>query len=274
MKNLLNLSFICLLTATLLFSSCTEDAEVVKDFAVPLKAAYEIPVTSRAETGSATLSLLDDNTLEFTITVTGLSSTDALTAAHLHTGAPHETGDVIVALVDGTEITFDGNQASGTVTVTSTVATAITTDAIYLNVHSTEVPAGLVRGQLNEDITWSANVILSPDNEVPAVTGRPETGVCALRVNQDGRLYYWINVGELSDSDELTAAHIHEGAAGTNGAPVHILADEASDFAGGFDVLGTLDLLDADVTALQDGDHYVNVHSVQAPDGLLRGQVE
>lgn len=265
------ISFVFLFT----FSACEDDNGIVEQYPIALNATHSIPTHNFSGTGVGDLIVKDDNTLEFTLEIRGVATTDELTVAHLHSGAPNETGDVLLTLVDGTSITFDSdNKVTATVDITADLIAALETDAIYLNVHSTEAPNGLMRGQINESIVWSANVVLSPANEVPPVTSRNETGICALRQNDAGKLYYWINVGDLNSDDQLTAAHIHMGAADTNGDVVHVLADEASDFVGGFDVLGTLDLSAAQITALQTGNHYVNVHSAQVPNGLLRGQVE
>lgn len=120
---------------------------------------------------------------------------------------------------------------------------------------------------------------LSGDEEVPSVDTRG-TGVATFKL-RDGGLVYKVNVANL---DDIAASHIHCGRAGANG-PVGVTL-----FAGGpVTVNGTLaggvitapdpgnacewsDLGDV-VAALESGDTYVNVHTLDHPAGEIRGQV-
>jgi hypothetical protein len=88
---------------------------------------------------------------------------------------------------------------------------------VYLNVHSTNAPSGLVRSQLDQEVVFSKNVALSPANEVPAVNGRFEKGFAYIRVNSDKEMFYKIVVDNLDPTDQIVAAHIHKGDATENG---------------------------------------------------------
>jgi hypothetical protein len=102
-------------------------------------------------------------TAEFSLTYSGLSS--PVTVAHIHFGKVHVAGGVIVFFCGG------GGQgdcpASGTVTGTITAANvqaiasqnvtagdfdaledALTTNTAYANVHTSNFPAGEIRGQI------------------------------------------------------------------------------------------------------------------------------
>ena len=92
------------------------------------------------------------------------------------------TGDVEITLVDGTDITFSGNTASGTITLTAAEITTLQGSDVYVNVHSTESPAGLVRGQIDQTIDNAYNVALSPSNAVPPIVGRSEEGNAYFRL--------------------------------------------------------------------------------------------
>jgi hypothetical protein len=71
----------------------------------------------------------------------------APTAAHIHVGARHVAGPVVIPLdADG----LPGPDRSGCRTITTELAAAITADpgGYYANVHNADFPAGAIRGQL------------------------------------------------------------------------------------------------------------------------------
>ena len=65
----------------------------------------------------------------------------------------------------------------------------------------------------------------------------------------------------------LTGAHIHSGAAGTNG-PVIV------DFSGSFSGDGLVDSDLASITPLTASNFYVNIHNAVYPAGAIRGQLQ
>src|SRR5262249_23832277 len=130
-------------------------------------------------------------TAEFSLTYSGLSS--PVTVAHIHFGKVHVAGGVIVFFCGG------GGQgdcpASGTVTGTITAANvqaiasqnvqagdfdaledALTSNTAYANVHTSNFPAGEIRGQIHgaEDDTCSPlkSRVELRRHHPPAVTNR------------------------------------------------------------------------------------------------------
>ena len=104
-------------------------------------------------------------------------------------------------------------------------------------------------------------------NEVPAVTsGGAASGEFTFD-SETNELSYIIAVRGVDQAD-VTAAHIHRGAAGVNGDVAYTLADE-----GFLQIAGSVELTDEDVDALFAGELYLNVHSVDYPDGFARGQL-
>jgi hypothetical protein len=67
----------------------------------------------------------------------------------------------------------------------------------------------------------------------------------------------------------LTAAHIHTGAAGQTGGPIVFLAHNVSDF--GENIVQQLTA--AQYNAILNEPLYVNAHSTEYPDGLVKGQI-
>lgn len=237
---------------------------------VDLNTENEIPlVENREETGSFKMILYQDNSLEFSITLNDLAGSDNLTVAHIHSGDPVSTGAPVITLVDGSSISFQGNQAIGALQLTETEVAALLGGDVYVNVHSAEHPAGLVRGQLDKQVNNAFNVTLSPDNEIPAVTDRNDSGMAIFRVVGE-EVYYKVTVADLEATDAITAGHIHLGDATENG---EVFIDLGITDATQLDVTKTITLDENKMSKLLDDPLYVNIHSSDHPSGLLRGQI-
>ena len=274
MKNkILSTALICTSMA-IGFVSCKKDEVVVvaptviKEWTVNLSAKNENPApATRSETGNVKLQLLSDNSLNYNLSVTGLAAGDVLNAAHIHVGNVISNGGVIVGL----DPVFTGSTATGNVkNLRSTFVDSLKNDMneLYFNVHSVQMPGGLLRGQLNIGIDFVADVMLMGANEVPAVTTNA-MGVALLRVTTDKKLYSKITVTNLDAGDMLKFAHIHKGATGVNGPVIIDLAMTEADF--GVNKVSTLS--DVNYTSLKSEAVYVNAHSVLRGGGLVRGQI-
>ncbi|MDO6439098.1 CHRD domain-containing protein [Cyclobacterium sp. 1_MG-2023] len=239
-------------------------------FDIMLDNAYSIPmVTGRSETGNIQMSLYDDKSLSFTITINGLMASDDLTVAHVHTGDVVTAGSVAITLVDGSNIAFSGNTATGTVSLTDEQITTLQGDDVYVNVHSTDQPSGLVRGQIDQTIDNAYNVSLSPANEIPAINDRNETGQAYIRI-VGSTMFYKVIVNDLEASDAITAGHIHEGSATVNGG---VLVNLGITGSAELEQTKNLTLSTEELGKINNDELYVNIHSTQYPGGLLRGQI-
>jgi hypothetical protein len=119
-------------------------------------------------------------------------------------------------------------------------------------------------------------------NQVPPISSKAK-GVATFVVSPDGTSMRFKIV--VSGLKEPTAAHIHMGAAGTNGDVVAVLYPSATTsnagvFAEGVitssDLVGPLmnkSLSDL-IEHMNSGNTYVNVHTKGHPDGEIRGQIE
>ena len=270
--------FLMLSLCALLTISCSKDDDdddpqtktLVESFDIPLDNANSIPaVIDRNETGDIQMSLYDDNSLEFIITINDLSDTDDLTTSHVHMGDVVSTGDVAITLVDDTNISFSDNRASGTIILTDSEVSALQGDDVYVNVHSTESASGLVRGQIDQRIDNAYNIALSPENEIPMVPDREETGSAYIRL-VGSKMYYKIIVNDLNPNDAINAGHIHEGASTVNGEVFINLEISDNDQ---LDITKDLTLSDSELSKIKEDELYVNIHSNQAQSGLLRGQI-
>jgi hypothetical protein len=220
----------------------------------------------RNEEGEATIELRADNSLTYNIHIHNLASGDVLNNAHIHTGDAGTSGGILIPF----NPTFTGAGTTGTVTgLRQGQIDTLLGYPVYVNVHSTQVPAGLVRGQLDKEVVFAKDVALSGSNEVPQVT-TTATGLAILRLTDDKVLYSRVTVNNLESNDTLTVAHIHPGATGVNGPPLIFLCNSVTDFG----VLKiSSPLPDAQYNQLIYDPMYVNAHSRRRPAGIVRGQI-
>lgn len=261
--------------ALLATASCNDDDDntpltptIVKEWTIPMAAANENPAPAgRTETGQAVLRLYSDNSFSYSVTVNNLAGGDQLTNAHLHTGDVITSGPVVLPF----DPTFSGNTATDTITgLRQSLVDSLKSDAndIYVNVHSSQVGSGIVRGQLNKTIDWVMDVPLTGANEVPPVT-TTATGLALLRLTTDKNLYANISVTGLEAGDAWSAAHIHPGAAGANGGVLQGIYNDAAEF-------GTTKIIpvsDAMIDSLKNEALYVNAHTTNHSGGAIRGQI-
>ncbi|MDP9382235.1 MAG: CHRD domain-containing protein [Chloroflexota bacterium] len=112
---------------------------------------------------------------------------------------------------------------------------------------------------------------LTADQETGAVESRAQ-GQFILRLQDDGTFYYKLIVANI---ENVRAAHIHLGAPGQNG---HVLVGLYSNPTGtgrfsGVLAEGEFTPTQEFLTALEAGNLYVNVHTLQYGGGEIRGQV-
>ncbi len=122
---------------------------------------------------------------------------------------------------------------------------------------------------------------LSGDQEVPPIQ-TSASGKAWFKPMQDN-IWFKVNVTNIQG---VTMAHIHSGKQGENGPPIVPLykSDTPSGQMSGILAKGNItadtfqgpmtgkqisDLL----TAMQNGETYVNIHTLQNPDGEIRGQI-
>ena len=111
----------------------------------------------------------------------------------------------------------------------------------------------------------SVQVNLSGAQEVPAVPSGA-TGTGTITVANDGS----VSVSITTSGIVATAAHIHLGAAGTNG-PVIVPFTKTSDNT--FAAPAGAKLNEAQMASYKAGGLYVNVHSAKYPGGEIRAQI-
>ncbi|OQP63287.1 hypothetical protein A3860_25705 [Niastella vici] len=271
MKRLLPVTGAGIVLLALIFQGCKHDSDsgpsTVKKWTVEMKAIYEVPAPAgRNEEGEATIELLSDNSLKYTLHIHNLSASDQLTNAHIHAGDAGTSAGVLIPF----NPTFIGPGTTGTVTnLRQGQIDTLLGKPVYVNVHSQQQPGGLARGQLDKAIVLAMDIPMTGANEVPAVT-TTATGTAILRLTDDKVLYSKVTVNNLESNDTLTVSHIHPGAAGANGSPLIFLCNSVTDFG----VLKISNPLpDAQYNSLVNDPMYVNAHSRRHGSGLIRGQI-
>lgn len=127
------------------FLFATSVVAYAETFTANLSGAQEVPANASMATGFGRVFVNETaGTISFTVTFSGLGSN--FTAAHIHAPAARGVnGPVIIPLgtVSGTGGTLTGNAA-----ITPTQIAQLRAHTAYINVHSSNLPGGEIRGQL------------------------------------------------------------------------------------------------------------------------------
>jgi hypothetical protein len=163
----------------------------------------------------------------------------------------------------------------------------------YVNLHSTDVPSGVIRAQLRPNVITFGPALL-PENEVPAIVGLDARGAAKItvQVHRDkvGSITSGIVTFEVdyrfAGSITVTGLHVHNAAAGISG-PVVINSGVNStgpivdgDGQGSIFRVVTISPTDNDGLATLNAlisnpdQFYVNLHTADSPSGAIRGQLD
>ena len=247
-------------------------------FNTTLSGANEVPPVETSASGEAIVALnAAADMIYYRVMVSNIMS---ITKAHIHQAPAGENGSSIITLFDNSNPdsgTFDpDNPVSGSSPVTTAQLLDMLSGNHYINVHTETHGPGEIRGQLARYTPPSEfNTTLSGANEVPAVeTSASGSGHFELKANLP-RLHYQVSV---SDIMSVTKAHIHKGAAGTNGPSIFTLYNSTrtnalSTFDPDNPVGGAFALNAENLVDLLTNHYYVNVHTEANPPGEVRGQI-
>ena len=124
---------------------------------------------------------------------------------------------------------------------------------------------------------------LSGKDEVPPTESNASAWAKFQSVDNGSQLSYWVSIVGLK---EITGAHIHKGSEGQNGDIVTVLS-EAKSAEGGNETISLKGNITKDglqgplegkevsdlVSLMRNGSVYVNVHTNEYKDGVIRGQI-
>lgn len=114
---------------------------LAKDVKVSLTGTEETPPVTTSAIGQGTISIGKDHTVRGSIKTTGIDGV----AAHIHVGAPGQSGPPIITLTkdaDGVWKVPDGAK------LTDEQFASFTSGNLYVNVHSPDHKSGEIRAQL------------------------------------------------------------------------------------------------------------------------------
>jgi hypothetical protein len=224
-----------------------------------LSGEQEVPANTSGATGTGTLTV--DRT---TRAVSGSVTLDGFTAsaAHIHMADVGANGAVVVALTETAPNTWS---VPAYTVLTADQFAAFEAGRLYFNAHSSAFAGGEIRGQIGVEVFRAA---LNGSQENPPVT-TAASGAATLVLDPRTRML----TGSVTTSGVAgTAAHIHTGAAGSNGGVAIALAETAGG-SGVWNVPANTTLSDAQVASLRSGGLYANVHSAAHAGGEIRGQL-
>lgn len=238
---------------------CATATAQVTYYSAYLDPAQEVPATASTGHGWGVVRFdAGTSSVQLFCYHTGLTS--PAIAAHIHQAAVGANGPVIVGMS-----LIAPNTWSGAGALTPAQVTALQTNGMYLNVHTSTFPGGEVRGQVVLSKSTRFTGVLSGAQEVPP-TGSAATGTAVAFLHEpDNRLVYVVNSTGLVN---VIAAHFHQAAAGVNG-PVIVNFN-----GGGGTYCGVSDrLTPAQLAALMADGFYANIHTSTFPGGEIRAQM-
>ena len=226
-----------------------------------LSGDQEVTPTATGALGTGTLTLESfSRAVTGSITLNGLTAT----AAHIHDGAIGINGPIIVPLAETAAGSGVWSVPVGSV-LTEAQATAFSAGGLYFNAHSAANPGGETRGQIGRQV-FAAQ--MSGAQEVPAnASVATANGLLSLDPTTK-KFTARVTVSGIAAS----AAHIHDGVLGVNGAIIFPLTETAP-ASGVWVAAADASLSDAQLALLNAGALYFNAHSAALPGGEVRGQI-
>lgn len=232
-----------------------------------LSGTNEVPANASTAKGTVIVRFnTATNELELSGNYEGLTA--AVSGSHIHTAGVGSNGPIAVHLLNSGG-TFGVLALSAT--LTDQQETDLMSGNMYVNVHSSSFPGGEIRTQLmpgTSGETQYSQVLITGLQEVPANVSTA-TGLAAIMVDKiTGQTYV---TGAFSGlSSNVSNAHLHQAAVGTNGGVVMPLTFEGTTQGV---VSGSQVLTPTQVEAYLNGLLYINIHSVNFPGGEIRAQL-
>src|SRR5712691_2788704 len=257
--NVTNVSVTCVVTGVVIRSAS-------------LTGAQEVPPTGATGTGRGAV-VINPTTREITggISFTGLTA-NPTAGAHIH----RADNTIVFGLDQTADIATTATVPAGTTPATGQVLSVndyaeLLAGTLYFNVHTVANPGGEIRGQIN--IQGGVIAGLAPLNGAQEGNTSTATGRGTIVLDSTTRAiliaYVTHNVAGAN------AAHIHTGAPGVSGpANVVTLTAGTNVYTAPVSTTATPTTLSAqNVTDLNAGNTYFNVHSGTFPNGEIRGQI-
>lgn len=141
MKITFHIPRICALSAAVVLGVSGGGLAMAKDVKVTLSGAEETPPVTTTASGTGTIKVADDKTVSGSIKTTGIEGT----VAHIHVGAPGQSGPPIITLEKTAHGVWSVPAGSK---FTDDQYASFKAGNLYVNVHSAEHKPGEIRAQL------------------------------------------------------------------------------------------------------------------------------
>lgn len=243
-----------------------------------LSGANEVPSVSVLGGGVVMAELIDDELL-VSGSFAGLESDyNAAIGSHIHMAFAGSNGGVLFNLVPELDSDNRGGiyeVGANTITLTGADQNALLGRMMYVNIHSTEVPSGELRGQVLPEANYVFNAYLAGGQESLPVLSRGY-GVFHGEVRGSRLTVTGSFSGLESDYNGAIGSHLHKGFFGQNGPVILGLMPtlSADNRSATYSPMGNSAMLSQGLKdSLRSRAIYANVHSTNIPSGELRGQM-
>lgn len=258
----------------------TDDPDAdVSDYRVELVGENQNPPVATPANGEMTVTLDENRILtidgSFDNLVSQLRSVEG-SPIHIHVGGMDENGPIVFRV----DVDANDDQRSGTFSMTQQLAAdqvrLFENNEYYLNIHSNAYPDGELRGQLDSnapefaglDESWG--VELNTADHPHNVSTDAEGWVWAILRDDDT----FVISGALQNlTSDIVEVNLERGEPGETGAMIFDLTTDERD-ENGHRFFGETTLTGAQMDDLRDGLYYINVITIDYPDGELRGQLD
>lgn len=283
-------------------------------FLTTMLPANETPAITDTSVGNViiTLHVVRDSTgtitsgsVDFDV-VSKFSGAVTVTGLHIHKGAAGVAGPIVIP----TDVSSIAVDATGKTTIqrqvqfpqtTPAVALSTITDLLanpsdyYVNIHTTDHPGGVMRGQLLLAEGKIVMAQMSPRNETPPVTSNASgvAEVTLLRaLDSSGNVamaeaIFNLDYTGFDPGTTFTGFHIHNGTAGVAG-PVIIstgISSVSADPSGAGSLSYAVPITPLDSTFASEAaainglfvnpnNYYINIHTTVFPGGVMRDQLK
>ncbi|MEM1327227.1 MAG: CHRD domain-containing protein [Bacteroidota bacterium] len=249
-------------------------------FNAPLSGASEVPAVNTSGVGALMVEVTGTQAVASGAFRELVGNFDANVAggSHLHDGYAGSNGPIAVLLNadTGDDLTNGMFQvADNTFEVSEGLIDSMRARLHYVNIHTTEVASGEIRGQVLPLATAYFITSLSGFNEVPPADTDAFGGTIAEFSNGNITVTGSFNALE-GNYDSNIGSHLHLAMPGMNGGIEIDLSPTLSDDLRSGVFAATENIFNSEesaITGLFDENLYVNVHTMAVPSGELRGQL-
>ena len=237
-----------------------------------LTGAQQVPEVDSPGSGTGTV-LLNATEDQITVNMSFAGLTSNAIAAHIH--GPAAAGANAGVLFDFSGVTpaaTSGSIPQQTFAITPAQVAQLKAGLFYFNIHTGNFNDGEIRGQIGLAPLQKFTAALSGAQQVPSVSSAGTgTGTVLLNAAED---LITVNLSFSGLTSNVNAAHIHgPAAAGANAVVLFDFSGVTPAATSGSIPEQTFGITPTQVTQLEAGQFYFNIHTANFGGGEIRGQI-